>query len=362
MPVREIRAMGKYFFLIVSAFCSLAQAAKPQVVETIKTKANGEDIGSSVSTYYCGLHCVYAAAEILDSPFEFEKIISADRVSGRYGSTAGDLVDTLEDVGLHGSYHSFYSVDRLRLAKYPVILHVRPLVVPGNYTHWVLFLGFDGEKVRIYDPPHDQAELTLAELQSIWDGAAIEVVKNQPEDKSFIFQIPSVSTISIIFIAIGMIYLLSHKLSASLNLIGTTLTIVCIVHVISAQGFLFNPLAIRNVSSSYFPVDIPRLSLDQVKQRIQQKKVVLVDARTMKAYQKYHLPSAVPVPIDSNYSQIVQACEQLADSQEVIVYCQSDQCGWAMQVASQLQLRHGKNNVSVYHGGVNDWVSEANDK
>ena len=304
-------------------------------------------------TYYCGLHCVYAAAQVKGVNFEFENIIRPEFLSGDYGSTVADLVGALESVGLNGYTNDVLTLEKLRLLDCPVILHVRPPSLGRRYYHWLLFLGFEGDEVKLYDPPREVGTITQPELLSIWDGRGVIVARNRSLAS---FSIPL--SITIVLYVLGVCLLLaffSRRFSGSAALFVTSVAACATVHGATQSGFFRSSQALRNIQASFFDEEeVSHIEFAELTRMMNEEDCLLVDARTRSAYQRFHIPNAVSVPIDGGILNMKQAVESVREGQQVIVYCQSEQCGWAEKIATQMQVR-GARNVFVYTGGVNDW-------
>ncbi len=303
---------------------------------------------------YCGLHCVYAAATILGKNFEFVTIADDDYLSGRYGSSARDLQNALNRVGLSSELHGFVSLDRLQSIDRPAILHVR---LPGQsaYSHWVLFLGFDENgKIEIYDPPRETGSISGSDLLAIWDGLAIVV--NEAGRKGPISWKTPISHSFIICAISALVILNSFRSSVggwTVILVSTTI-LAFGFHLFSPIGFLRSKDALNDIRAAFPNEDIPIISLPEFESMLNQHSCQVVDARTRAAFESFHLPGAENIPIDSGNFMLRRKLSQLNDDQKIIVYCQSDQCGWAKHVAQQIAIRKSLN-VAIYSGGVNEW-------
>jgi len=245
------------------------------------TSPTTESIGEA-PTQYCGLHCIYAAAQVLGVEFDFDCIVRPDYLTGRYGSSASDILVALKQIGLTGSYRETMSIRNLRLIDRPVILHVRPVGMASSYRHWVLFLGFDGDSVRIYDPPRDQGKLTAAELLSIWDGVGIIV---DEEGASFASSIPiSISTVNIVALTGILLLFFRKRVPGVVSLIATTLIVTLTCVAILPTGFYRSPLAVKNVQACFFKNKIHRIEFEELDGLIHTENCQLVDARPSGAF------------------------------------------------------------------------------
>lgn len=313
-------------------------------------------IPNEAPSYYCGLHCVYAAAQALDVQFEFGDIVRSEYLTGRHGSSGSDLLAALKHVGLNGIYRESLTAEHLELIDKPVLLHVRPVSLSSQYSHWILFLGLEEGRARIYDPPREVGDLSMAELQSIWDGGGI-IVSKTPHG-AFFARIPtSTASLSLISVAaIGM--LLLHRRVHSVAMISlTTIMVALVFTTILPTGFCRSPSAINNVRAVFFPKDVPEIDRAKLQSMLDAGKCQLVDARLSTAFERFHLPGAVNIPINAGYLKFKSHLLQIKDSANIVVYCQSVNCGWAESVAHQIASR-GIESVWVYRGGVNDWRAQ----
>jgi rhodanese-related sulfurtransferase len=303
-------------------------------------------------SHYCGIHCVYAAAQHYGVQCDFEKLADTHYVTSRTGSSAAALVQALKDLGLHGYQNDFLTVEQLSLLGKPTILHVRAPGAGLKYRHWVLFLGFDGDHVKLYDPPRDVGTVTTAELLSMWDGAGI-VVDNRGSLAALPLPFP-LSSIAFVIGAAVLIGVLSRWVQGWRLVVPIALAMSFIAHVCLPRGFLRAPSAVANVQRFFLPADVPIVDLDQTRRLIASGDCLFVDARLGGAFARFHLPGAVSVPVDSSYINLNYKAAAIGGRKSVIVYCQNKNCEWAEHIATQLAAR-GINNIRWYRGGVNEW-------
>ena len=118
----------------------------------------------------------------------------ANLIQPKYvGSREGSSIEELERGASDHSLHSFAffngTIDELRAAGHPVILHVESNPGSGRYDHFVLYLGerldARGSESLILDtiaPAGEPARLiSAADLNLIWDGAGIIVSRTPIE-------------------------------------------------------------------------------------------------------------------------------------------------------------------------------------
>jgi rhodanese-related sulfurtransferase len=71
------------------------------------------------------------------------------------------------------------------------------------------------------------------------------------------------------------------------------------------------------------------------------------------AYEKFHLPGAMNVPLNESFSENVQLALP-NKGHEVIVYCQNEDCGASPEAAKELESL-GYTRVYDYAAGKDEW-------
>lgn len=95
------------------------------------------------------------------------------------------------------------------------------------------------------------------------------------------------------------------------------------------------------------------ISRDELKRKMDQNGLAVVDVLESEEYQKFHLPRAVNVPLTENFDHEIQ--EAVPDKEKpVVVYCMSKQCT-ASHHAAEIMDKLGYKNVLAYEAGKTDW-------
>jgi rhodanese-related sulfurtransferase len=244
------------------------------------------------------------------------------------------------------------TVEQLWLLDEAVILHVRAPSAGLQYRHWVLFLGFDGENVKLYDPPRDVGTVSVAQLLSMWDGMGI-VVHRSGAITSPTVPIPLWFALFFVDAAV-LIQLLSRWLHGWKLVVPVVLALSAAAHIVLPHGFLRAPSAVANVQRLFSPAAIPIIDLDQTKQLLASGDCLLVDARLTRAFAEFHLPGAINIPVAAGYLSLNYKASSMGQHRAVVVYCQSKDCEWADEIAIQLAAR-GVRNIFIFRGGANEW-------
>jgi ABC-type bacteriocin/lantibiotic exporter with double-glycine peptidase domain len=132
---------------------------------------------------YCGVICLARAASALGKQVDFADLLKPQYVGSTRGSSIGELARAAEDLGLYTEPMSRMTCGMLRQARCPVILHVKPALGAADYTHWVLFMGMEEGKARIYDQTKPVRLVQFEELAASWDGVAL-LVSTSPIGRS----------------------------------------------------------------------------------------------------------------------------------------------------------------------------------
>lgn len=100
----------------------------------------------------------------------------------------------------------------------------------------------------------------------------------------------------------------------------------------------------------------PLVSVDELRDLMDQDDFLVVDARPPYAFSQGHIDGAVNFPVDARLGELVDAISELTARRpkQVVVYCQNVLCQWDSIVANRLK-KIGCSNVSILEGGLNDW-------
>lgn len=346
--------MDKIVFIISAIFCGTLVAR-----DDLRGNDFTEFVDRKTPSSYCGIYCLYSAAQALGVELRLERLIQDKYLTGHGGSSSSDLMRLAKDNGLLSLWKSGLTVEDLERSAHPMIMHVRP-PASKRYSHWILFLGFEPDgKAKVYDPPTGRGKISKADLLAIWDGAALSVSHQSIRDPSWPL---CIRTFSFAVCTVFLLSMLRKKLH-SVWLIGTVTTVSALLASILPEGFLWNPNAVRNVSSAHFNFVLPTISKLEVQELIKSDKVILVDTRPEEAFVDFHLPGAINVPIGIGEIPLGMRLEELkaiVGERRVVAYCQSVKCGWADKVGSLIQQRSGVQ-LFVYEEGVNGWIAREND-
>lgn len=100
------------------------------------------------------------------------------------------------------------------------------------------------------------------------------------------------------------------------------------------------------------PADIPEISPEELKRRLHDPSLVIVDVLPASSYAAEHIPGAINLPL----ADISSRASTLLPNRgaEIAVYCGSATCPLAGYAAGQLR-ELGYTNLRHYHGGIAGW-------
>jgi rhodanese-related sulfurtransferase len=90
----------------------------------------------------------------------------------------------------------------------------------------------------------------------------------------------------------------------------------------------------------------------EVKPLLAAGQIVLVDARATAAYEIEHIPGAVSLPAESAPAELIAFATKHPQYTAIVVYCGSDDCDVAHELAEKLRQELGYTNVREMPGGV----------
>ena len=314
---------------------------------------------------YCGVRCVYAAAQSLGGDVSMEDLLKPQYVGSTHGSTIDELRQAVVDHGLAAEVVTGLSIDGLRGLVSPTILHVRGDGYRASYAHWVLFLGVDGGSAKILDPPEGVQLVPLAELAARWDGAGLIVARS---DSNIALSRAATGLISLglaacvaaagAWAARSAARRISRPAYQAAALAGVAVVLAACWHVLTPAGFLRNPAAVADVRANHVQPPLTRLDLAGFNSLRAEAGTVVVDARPHNAYAAGHIPGAVSLPINASRFDRSEVLARIAGDPKVILYCQNTSCPWAEIVAGDLAAR-GFGALYVYPGGWKEWRTHA---
>lgn len=313
---------------------------------------------------YCGVYCLYAALRTLGIAAPFEGLLDPKYVGSFEGSSAAELKRAASDLGVHAEVMENLSASALRNSPHPVILHVRRPGLHMPYAHWVLFLGVEGDKARIVDPPNAVQLLPFAELLSLWDGVGVVVATEPPNTLAIraggwaeqgAYLALATALLGVARLAAGRREKGRRRFGWALVLLPAFAVALAVAsHAVHDEGLLRHRSAVAQVVGQHFEPDLPAVTVAEVEALLGQPGVTFLDVRVPEAFAAGHLPGAVNLPVYSGLVERSEALTAIRPEDRVIIYCQSEDCGWGEVVAADLAFR-GYKGVALFPAGWRGW-------
>lgn len=324
-----------------------------------------------ISGPYCGIQSLFVCLDTLGMATDIKDYLKTDYVGSFQGSTAEELIQAAKDFGAKAECFSHLTHRELGRIDSPAILHMRSNWGDGGFNHWVAFLGMEGGRVRIIDAPHPLQTMTTAELVANWDGTAIVVDREEP-NQGFILAARFDYLLGVAVLLLVVFFLQTafstHRVQRQSSpihpgrtvlvqagaILGVAMVLSLAYHACSEIGFLRNPTALADVTRRYYSVDIPELTMAQCEKEISEGKPLVLDARRVVDYQRGALPRAKSMSLYSTLPERQTVLTDVSKSTRIIVYCQSSRCGYADEVAKFLKF-NGYENLAIFRGGWLEW-------
>jgi rhodanese-related sulfurtransferase len=353
--------------VLCGAILTMATAV-PLLAQQDATIASSNDIGKPATHPYCGLYCLYGVLKIYGVEVEFTELVSPRFISSSKGSSLAQLQQAAVDNGLYAEALTGLTRLSLHRTEQPLILLVKSNLQKRQYDHWILFLGMEGGKARIFDSLSGSNLVSLQQLMPLWGGVGL-VVRPDPIHVSSLsalgrerLAIWALSAMALILIfrwggqALLRHIALSKELAFFFSLLQAS--IFCFVaglcgfvyHFADNTGFFSNTRAVDAIEDAYWFSFVPKLTVPEMAKLINTE-VVIVDARRSHDYEAGHVRGAISLPVDANDSEYHDTMANIPKDAKIVLYCQRLDCAYSESVGRRLSA-DGYGNISVFKGGL----------
>ncbi len=137
---------------------------------------------------------------------------------------------------------------------------------------------------------------------------------------------------------------------------------ICLIIVVGCcMGMAFNlfwenrvPFITPPKAEIYAQRNIPTLTAEETKAKLDQVGVIILDARKAEEFEQNHIKGAWSLPVTHFSLYYPKMKEVLPKDAEIIVYCAGEECGASLHLAEELtRLRY--KNIKVFLGGWVEW-------
>jgi rhodanese-related sulfurtransferase len=370
--------VSRCFFAVLGYF--LIGAQSPSAIEVLKAAALRNKPGNPTAPApsYCGICSFYRALQALNRNVPFEQLLRSDYVGSRRGSSLSELQQAARDHGLWATPIHGMTCAMLAQVPCPAILHVKSAPGPNPVYHWILFLGTERGKARIYDAAHDCELRGFDELRASWDGSAV-LVSDRPAG---LLQLWSIRAAELLFLA-GMVLCLMggmRLIATRLNLVnlcsrsfrpriflGQVIMIAAVASGAALIAYVWNPTegafhvgSIERIQEAHFAGFLPRVHRKALDRLIGKEGVTLIDARLAADFRTGHIAGAQSIPVNAPAADVEDALRSIPHSNSIVIYCQSKDCPFSGVVAQKV-FKRGYHDLSIYAGGWLEWSGAESD-
>jgi rhodanese-related sulfurtransferase len=321
---------------------------------------------------YCGVCCLYRTLQALNKNVPFEELLRPEYVSSNQGSTADDLERAAVHYDLCVMRVKRMTCRMLEELNAPAIIHVKSSLGPKPYDHWVLYLGTEYGKARIYDGTRDCNLVDFGEIRAAWDGNALLV----SDKKINIWPVWGARATGLLWLAaivLGTIATLKvvedqlewtlrmRRASYAARTLKQTAALAIAITAMGTACYLINPTeslahapSIARIKDAHLTNFLPRVEAKTVELVMKEDGATLIDARLSKDYETAYIGNATNIPVNMPQSEFDKVCKSLHRSNRIVIYCQSMGCPFSGVVAQRLRAS-GYDRISLYPGGWRDW-------
>ncbi len=137
---------------------------------------------------------------------------------------------------------------------------------------------------------------------------------------------------------------------------------ICLIVGISCCiGVVFNffwvnrvPFITPSKAEMYAQKNIPALTLEETKEKLDQGGTIFLDAREAREYELKHIKDALNLPVSHFDLYYPKMKKFLTKDAEIVVYCAGEECGASLHLAEEL-IGLQYENIRVFLGGWVEW-------
>ena len=137
---------------------------------------------------------------------------------------------------------------------------------------------------------------------------------------------------------------------------------ICLIMGISCCiGIVFNlfwvnkvPFITPSKAELYAKKEIPTISLEETREKLDQPGIIFLDARGAGEYEARHVKGALNLPVSHFELYYPKMKKILPKDADIVVYCEGEECGASLHLAEELVgMQH--TNIKVFLGGWVEW-------
>lgn len=114
------------------------------------------------------------------------------------------------------------------------------------------------------------------------------------------------------------------------------------------------PFITPSKAELYAKKEIPMLTLEETKEKLDQGGIIFLDAREAGDYELKHIKGALSLPVSHLGLYYPKMKKLLPKEAEIVVYCAGEECGASLHLAEEL-IGLQYENIIVFLGGWVEW-------
>ena len=309
---------------------------------------------------YCGVYALYGGAKTLGVDANLEELIDPQYITSFAGSSIEDLQRAADHIGVEATPLFGLGRPSLDAATTPLILHVTPRGLEGSYTHWVLFMGMEGEQAIIHDGVGGITRCSIDSLLARWDGIALAI--HLPGEATNFLGSEISRLLFMVMIAIGVLWVMDQD-GPRLSLRKQTVVLISL-SLLAAIPYYYvrfsgeSPrTARRGIDAALGRISFAEISCHGLRDQLDSSPPILIDCRYERDYRHGSIDGAINLPIDAGDGEFNRVLKDIATDAEMVVFCQSAQCRFSHYAAAML-VGKGFDNIRILTEGYAGWVDE----
>lgn len=343
--------------LALALACGRAAVTSPRVASPAVRVAGaapapsyGEPLPAALDSY-CGIQSLWRALQGLGKNIPFARLVKADYLSSRHGSSTDDLTKAATDVGAFAALFSRGTRFMLRYLDHPAILHVKPIQAAPAYNHWVLFTGLEGERARIYDGSAQLALVDLPDLASRWDGNGI-IVSDCPVSGWSVFVLQAAPALFVCGVAALGVALLRTAVEGrwsevaalqrppgQLAAVGALVVAVTLgARACRGEFLLDNQDAVRQTQNVHWAHFVERIGVNGLRGLLATARATVVDVRPPGEFALGSFATAINLPAGSSPSDCRRIMVAVPKTNRIILAStgyRCPNCAWVGQLLKE---------------------------
>ena len=306
----------------------------------------------------CGVFSACTALELSGFSCRPEDYFSFRYVGSQRGSTPEEIEAILREEGAQGTTVAGMSALDLKATGRPVIVNVRSTPSARQYDHWGVVQWTDRGLV-FHDGVRVPVVMSVAEFLAIWSGLGVIVspAGHGPVVELWLVRLSAV-------LAAGLVLAgLRNRARLWTQCAGRTgrpapggvkdLILIGVLTIgMAAAGLGFTDAvrgsrdAVRLATAPYGEPRYETVGLQELRSIVDSGSRLLVDARVPGSLAYGTLPGSINIPVYASLWEIREYLRGVDRDVPLVVFCQSEACGWDEVVGRNLSLL-GFDNVAV---------------